>query len=163
MYVNFEFAALLPSPYSRVKKCAKFKTNIHLVSVDWFLYYLSSSNIFYCGVIHTYIVGSMHIIVSVCKGLFYIFFSDFIEQQIVTFLILEIPPTLNARIYRFEVYGSNSTVLYITGSKHAMLCFTHWVTLNNEDEWRWPPKSRHYPVIEIRLITPYINPLNFVT
>ena len=23
MYVNFEFAALLPSPYSRVKKCAK--------------------------------------------------------------------------------------------------------------------------------------------
>ena len=42
MYVNFEFAALLPSPYSRVKKCAKFKTNIHLVSVDSFLYYLSS-------------------------------------------------------------------------------------------------------------------------
>ena len=42
MYVYFEFAALLPSPYSRVKKCAKFKTNIHLVSVDSFLYYLSS-------------------------------------------------------------------------------------------------------------------------
>ena len=37
MYVNFEFAALLPSPYIRVKKCAKFKTNIHLVSVDSFL------------------------------------------------------------------------------------------------------------------------------
>ena len=43
MYVNFEFAALLPSPYSRLKKCAKFKTNIHLVSVDSFLYYLSSN------------------------------------------------------------------------------------------------------------------------
>ena len=43
MYVNFEFAALLPSPFSRVKKCAKFKTNIHLVSVDTFLYYLSSN------------------------------------------------------------------------------------------------------------------------
>ena len=42
MYVNFEFATLLPSPYSRVKKCAKFKTNIHLVSVNSFLYYLSS-------------------------------------------------------------------------------------------------------------------------
>ena len=42
MNVNFEFAALLPSPYSRVKKCAKFKTNIHLVSVDSFLYYISS-------------------------------------------------------------------------------------------------------------------------
>ena len=42
MYVNFEFAALLPSPYNRVKKCAKFKTNIHLVSVDSFLFYLSS-------------------------------------------------------------------------------------------------------------------------
>ena len=45
MYVNFEIAALLPSPYSRVKKCAKFKTNIPLVSVDSFLYYLSSSNL----------------------------------------------------------------------------------------------------------------------
>ena len=44
MYVNFEFAALLPSPYSRVKKCAKFKTNIHLVSLDSFLYYLSSND-----------------------------------------------------------------------------------------------------------------------
>ena len=44
MYVNFEFAALLPSPYSRVKKCAKFKTDIHLVSVDSFLYYLSSNS-----------------------------------------------------------------------------------------------------------------------
>ena len=52
MYVNFEFAALLPSPYSRVKKCAKFKTNINLVSVDSFLYYLSSKSIgfYYCGV-----------------------------------------------------------------------------------------------------------------
>ena len=45
MYVNFEFAALLPSPYSRVKKCAKFKTNIHLVSIDSFLYYLSSRKV----------------------------------------------------------------------------------------------------------------------
>ena len=45
MYVNFEFATLVPSPYSRVKKCAKFKTNVHLVSVDSFLYYLSSSNL----------------------------------------------------------------------------------------------------------------------
>ena len=45
MYVNFEFAALFPSPYSRVKKCTKFKTNIHLVSVDSFLYYLSSSGL----------------------------------------------------------------------------------------------------------------------
>ena len=44
MYVNFEFAAQLPSPYSRVKKCAKFKTNLHLVSVDSFLFYLSSSS-----------------------------------------------------------------------------------------------------------------------
>ena len=44
MYVNFEFAALLPSTYSRVKKCAKFKTNIHLVSVDSFLYYLSCNS-----------------------------------------------------------------------------------------------------------------------
>ena len=42
MYVNSKFAALLPSPYSRVKNCSKFKTNIHLVSVDSFLYYLSS-------------------------------------------------------------------------------------------------------------------------
>ena len=42
MYVNFAFAALFPSPYSRVKKCGKFKTNIHLVSIDSFLYYLSS-------------------------------------------------------------------------------------------------------------------------
>ena len=41
MYVNFEFAALLPSPYSRVKKCAKFKTNIHLVSVDSFFIILA--------------------------------------------------------------------------------------------------------------------------
>ena len=47
MYVNFEFAALLPSPYNRGKKCAKFKTNIHLVSVDSFLYYLSSSALFW--------------------------------------------------------------------------------------------------------------------
>ena len=47
MYVNFEFAALLPSPYSRVKKCAKFKTNIQLVSVDSFLYHLSSSITFH--------------------------------------------------------------------------------------------------------------------
>ena len=46
MYVNFEFAALHPSPYSRVKKCAKFKTNMHLVSVDSFLYYLSSSALY---------------------------------------------------------------------------------------------------------------------
>ena len=45
MYVTFEFAALRPSPYSRVKKCAKFKTNIQLVSVDSFLYYLSSSTL----------------------------------------------------------------------------------------------------------------------
>ena len=44
MYVNFAFAALFPSPYSRVKKCGKFKTNIHLVSVDSFLYYLSSND-----------------------------------------------------------------------------------------------------------------------
>ena len=32
-----------PSPYSRVKKRANFKTNIHLYSVESFLYYLSSS------------------------------------------------------------------------------------------------------------------------
>ena len=43
MYVNFEIAALFPSPYSRAKKSGKFKTNIYLVSVDSFLYYLSSS------------------------------------------------------------------------------------------------------------------------
>ena len=32
MYVNFEIAALFPSPYSRVKKGGNFKTNIHLDS-----------------------------------------------------------------------------------------------------------------------------------
>ena len=39
---NFEIAALFPSPYSRVKKGGNFKTNIHLDSVESFLYYLSS-------------------------------------------------------------------------------------------------------------------------
>ena len=43
MNVNFEIAALFPSPFSRVKKGGNFKTNIHLDSVDPFLYYLSSS------------------------------------------------------------------------------------------------------------------------
>ena len=43
MNVNFEIAALVPSPYSRVKKSGNFKTNIHLVSVESFLYYLSSN------------------------------------------------------------------------------------------------------------------------
>ena len=43
MYVNFEIAALFPSPYSRVKKCGNFKINIHLDSVESLLYYLSSS------------------------------------------------------------------------------------------------------------------------
>ena len=47
MYVDFEIAALFPSPYSRVKKRAKFKTNIHLDSVASFLYYLSSSDSFH--------------------------------------------------------------------------------------------------------------------
>ena len=42
MYFNFEIAALFPSPYSRVKKHGKFKTNIHLDSVESFLYNLSS-------------------------------------------------------------------------------------------------------------------------
>ena len=42
MYVDFEIAALFPSPYSRVRKRAKFKTNIHLDSVESFLYDLSS-------------------------------------------------------------------------------------------------------------------------
>ena len=41
--VNFEIAALFTSPYSRVKKRGNFKTNIHLVSVESFLYYLSSN------------------------------------------------------------------------------------------------------------------------
>ena len=43
MYVDFEIAALFPLPYSRVKKRANFKTNIHLDSVESFLCYLSSS------------------------------------------------------------------------------------------------------------------------
>ena len=43
MYVDFEIAAHFPSLYSRVKKSANFKTNIHLDSVESFLYYLSSS------------------------------------------------------------------------------------------------------------------------
>ena len=37
MYVDFEIAALFRSPYSRVKKRANFKTNIHLDSVESFL------------------------------------------------------------------------------------------------------------------------------
>ena len=44
MYVNFEFAALLPSPYSRVKKRGNLNTNTYLDSVESFLYYLSSSS-----------------------------------------------------------------------------------------------------------------------
>ena len=44
MYVNFEITAIFPLPYSRVKKRANFKTNIHLDSVESFLYYLSSTN-----------------------------------------------------------------------------------------------------------------------
>ena len=44
MYVDFEITALFPSPYSRVKKSGNFKTNIHLESVESFLYYLSSSS-----------------------------------------------------------------------------------------------------------------------
>ena len=43
MYVDFEIAAFFPSPYSRVKKRANFKTNIHLDSVESFIYYLSSN------------------------------------------------------------------------------------------------------------------------
>ena len=43
MYVDFEIAALFPSPYSRVKKCGNFKTNINLDSVESFLYHLSSN------------------------------------------------------------------------------------------------------------------------
>ena len=43
MYVNFEIAALFPSPYNRVKKRGNFKTNTHMDSVESFLYYLSSS------------------------------------------------------------------------------------------------------------------------
>ena len=43
MYVDFEITALFPSPYSRVKKRANFKTNIDLDSVESFLYHLSSS------------------------------------------------------------------------------------------------------------------------
>ena len=42
MNVNFEIAALFPSPFSRVKKGGNFKTSIHLDSVESFLYYLSS-------------------------------------------------------------------------------------------------------------------------
>ena len=42
MNVNFEIAALFSSSYSRVKKNANFITNIHLVSVESYLYYLSS-------------------------------------------------------------------------------------------------------------------------
>ena len=42
MHVDFEIAALFPSPYSREKKRANFKTNIHLDSVETFIYYLSS-------------------------------------------------------------------------------------------------------------------------
>ena len=42
MCVDFEIAALFPSPYSRMKKRANFKANIHLDSVELFLYYLSS-------------------------------------------------------------------------------------------------------------------------
>ena len=41
-YVDFEIAALLPSPNSRMKKRANFKTNIHLDFVESFLYYLIS-------------------------------------------------------------------------------------------------------------------------
>ena len=44
MYVNFEIAAVFPSPYSRVKRRANFKTNIHLDSVESFLYHLSSNS-----------------------------------------------------------------------------------------------------------------------
>ena len=43
MCVNFEIAALFPSPYSRAKKGGNFKTNIHLDSVQLFLTYLSSN------------------------------------------------------------------------------------------------------------------------
>ena len=43
MNVNFEIAALFPSPFSQVKKGGNFKTNIHLDSVELFLYHLSSS------------------------------------------------------------------------------------------------------------------------
>ena len=42
MNVNFEIAALYRSPFSPVKKGGNFKTNIHLDSVESFLYYLSS-------------------------------------------------------------------------------------------------------------------------
>ena len=42
MNVIFEIAALFPLPFSRVKKCGNFKINIHLDSVESFLYYLSS-------------------------------------------------------------------------------------------------------------------------
>ena len=40
MFVNFEIAALFSSPYSQVEKGGNFKTNIHLVSVESFLYYI---------------------------------------------------------------------------------------------------------------------------
>ena len=45
MYVNFEIAALFPSPCSRVKKRGNVKTKIHLDSVESFLYHLSSSKL----------------------------------------------------------------------------------------------------------------------
>ena len=35
MYVDFEIAALFLSPYSRVKKRANFKTNIHLDQIPY--------------------------------------------------------------------------------------------------------------------------------
>ena len=43
MYVNFEIAAVFPSPYSHMKKGGNFKTNFLLDSVESFLKYLSSS------------------------------------------------------------------------------------------------------------------------
>ena len=43
MNVNFEIAALFPSPYSQVKKGGNFKTKIHLDSVESFWNYLSSN------------------------------------------------------------------------------------------------------------------------
>ena len=44
-YINFEIAALFPSPCSRVKKCGNFKTNTLIDSIESFLYYLSSNNL----------------------------------------------------------------------------------------------------------------------
>ena len=45
MNVNFEIAALFPSPFSLGKKGGNFKTSSHLNSVESFLYCLSSNKL----------------------------------------------------------------------------------------------------------------------